>query len=206
MPVAPIPRNPKPNCIDRQNERQQHYGHADHIEGHRPIVRGHKLREILRLRSAMLRIAARGSDATQTPQVKPAGPMVLHAKVCGSVGRRRHKIKRPIMETWSAFSFRLSNQRHTTHNKPTSGSRDDVIHKRDLLLGRSYTSSRLDSPSSRLIKRALESSFMTGHMRESSEWRLRKICSQRFVRKSDINSSATSSGRRSRKGFIIANA
>jgi hypothetical protein len=27
--------------------------------------------EILRLRSAALRIAARGSDATQTPQVKP---------------------------------------------------------------------------------------------------------------------------------------
>jgi len=28
-------------------------------------------REILRLRSAALRIAARGSDATQTPQLKP---------------------------------------------------------------------------------------------------------------------------------------
>ena len=30
---------------------------------------------------------------SRTRKLSPAGPMVLHAKVCGSVGRRRHKIK-----------------------------------------------------------------------------------------------------------------
>src|SRR5438067_4638966 len=30
---------------------------------------------------------------SRTRKLSPAGPMVLHAKVCGSVGRRRHKNK-----------------------------------------------------------------------------------------------------------------
>ncbi len=30
---------------------------------------------------------------SRTRQLSPAGPIVLHAKVCGRVGRRRHKIK-----------------------------------------------------------------------------------------------------------------
>src|SRR5882762_2087617 len=30
---------------------------------------------------------------SRTRKLSPAGPIVLHAKVCGRVGRRRHKIK-----------------------------------------------------------------------------------------------------------------
>jgi len=35
----------------------------------------------------------------------PAGPIVLHAKVCGRVGRRGHKIKGHSVEIWMAFFF-----------------------------------------------------------------------------------------------------
>src|SRR2546421_10981178 len=46
---------------------------------------------------------------SRTRKLSPAGPIVLHAKVCGRVGRRRHKNQRPIMEAWSALSFLVQN-------------------------------------------------------------------------------------------------
>ncbi len=56
---------------------------------------GNIRREMLRLRcAAPLRISAAGS-ASLTPakrlKLSPSGPIVLHAKVCGRVGRCRHK-------------------------------------------------------------------------------------------------------------------
>src|SRR5947209_7722 len=40
---------------------------------------------------------------SRTRKLSPAGPIVLHAKVCGRVGRRRHKNQRPRSEMSVAF-------------------------------------------------------------------------------------------------------
>ena len=40
---------------------------------------------------------------SRTRKLSPAGPIVLHAKVCGRVGRRRHKLSRPRCESSVAF-------------------------------------------------------------------------------------------------------
>src|ERR1700688_1363533 len=42
---------------------------------------------------------------SRTRKLSPAGPMVLHAKVCGSVGRRRHKIKATLRKQRGLFLF-----------------------------------------------------------------------------------------------------
>jgi hypothetical protein len=42
---------------------------------------------------------------SRTRKLSPAGPIVLHAKVCGRVGHRRHKKQRPRSEMSVAFLF-----------------------------------------------------------------------------------------------------
>src|SRR5207248_7896307 len=42
---------------------------------------------------------------SRTRKLSPAGPIVLHAKVCGRVGRRRHKIKADLRNQVGLFLF-----------------------------------------------------------------------------------------------------
>src|SRR5690349_19805422 len=58
------------------------------------------------LRKSLPVTLPRGSHPfpSRTRKLSPAGPMVLHGKLCGSVGRRRHKNQSPRRETW-AFVF-----------------------------------------------------------------------------------------------------
>src|SRR5258708_30447298 len=42
---------------------------------------------------------------SRTRELSPAGPMVLHAKVCGRLGRRRHKIKGQSERSGWPFPF-----------------------------------------------------------------------------------------------------
>src|SRR5207249_9449566 len=42
---------------------------------------------------------------SRTRKLSPAGPIVLHAKVCGRVGHRRHKIKGHQQKCWWLFLF-----------------------------------------------------------------------------------------------------
>src|SRR5258708_13214740 len=62
--------------------------------------------KILRTRRSGFRLRA---PASLTPakrlKLSPAGPMVLHAIVCGRLGRRRHKIKGHVAKSSVAFPF-----------------------------------------------------------------------------------------------------
>ena len=104
--------------------------------------------EILRWKA--LRISARGSKAAQTPQfvgdltagvhpfpsrtrkLSPAGPMVLHAKVCGRVGRCRHKIKASHGNMIGLFLLNLSVPRgpHPPHRRLLTLSPADTLYPR----------------------------------------------------------------------------
>src|SRR5438128_2870366 len=44
---------------------------------------------------------------SRTRKLSPAGPIVLHAKVCGRVGHRRHKIKGHQQKCWWPFPIWL---------------------------------------------------------------------------------------------------
>jgi hypothetical protein len=59
-------------------------------------------------RSGFSAAGSRFAHAGKAPQVKPAGPMVLHAKVCGRLGRRRIKLKRLHSEMNGAFCVSAS--------------------------------------------------------------------------------------------------
>ena len=47
---------------------------------------------------------------SRTRKLSPAGPMVLHAKVCGRVGRCRHKIKAMLRNQCGLFLLRWDNR------------------------------------------------------------------------------------------------
>ena len=73
-----------------------------------------KIRSGFRLRAQMPAkrlnfpaIIPRGSHPfpSRTRKLSPAGPIVLYAKVCGRVGRRRIKIKALFRNEWSLFLF-----------------------------------------------------------------------------------------------------
>jgi hypothetical protein len=54
-------------------------------------------------------ILAKGSHPfpSRTRKLSPSAPMVLHAQVCGRVGRRPIKLKKPQSKDWGFLLFRI---------------------------------------------------------------------------------------------------